>query len=226
MPAFQTTWWPAACSISCCYMLSTHGRTVRALAISLYHDAYLNIFDLHAAGGLYKGRLLDEAIRRYMCVWLPFLNSTHPSDGSKVTHVPPLDIAYVWHVHRLNPRYVEHCKQRYGQVFIPAEPFAFTTIAPAGWDRLQPFRDLSSPRPLQESFYPPKPAVRTINAGFLPDAVRFLPDAVRRQAAFSHMFLRLCYQDRSYLELVSDQSECTAGPELVEPAVSMPVVHT
>ena len=190
-------------------MLLTPGRTVRSLpnqyAGAFFAGAFLNrnTMTWHDAGGLYEGALLNEAIRRYTLVWMPFLNSVHQPVGSKVTLVPPLDVAYVWHVHRLDRNYESHCKQLFGQVFIPAQPFAFTTDAPAGWDRFS--QDPSSPWVRPEPFYPPK-LDRAATAAWHEIKERYLlnlAEAVKRQAPFGHMFLRLCYQDRSYLELVS-----------------------
>jgi hypothetical protein len=156
---------------------------------------------LRAAGGLYEGRLLDEAVRRYECVWLPFLHRHKKYRSKKVDIPPPLDVAYIWHVHRLDPNYTTFCKEAFGHVFVPKRPFTFSTTAPpeqydSAWDRTEPF-------------YPPK-LDRTHTAAWCelhrPKAPAHLmprlAEAVKRQASFGHMFLRLCYQDRTYLEQV------------------------
>lgn len=52
-------------------------------------------------GGLYAGDCLYEAIRRYESHWLPLLAKTPAEKRGKL--LPPLDVAYVWAVHRLNP---------------------------------------------------------------------------------------------------------------------------
>jgi hypothetical protein len=151
-----------------------------------------------AAGGLYEGKLLDEAIRRYECIWLPLL-SKH-NHGGRVDIIPPLDVAYIWHVHRLDPNYAAFCKEAHGHVFIPKRPFAFSTLPPTiypQWNRAEPF-------------YPPKIYTRRHTAEWLEKhrpkaAAHLMPrlaEAVKRQASFGHMFLRLCYQDRTYLQLV------------------------
>jgi hypothetical protein len=44
-----------------------------------------------------------EALRRYETLWLPLLASQRGSAGGAAADglVPPLDVAFVWHVHRL-----------------------------------------------------------------------------------------------------------------------------
>jgi hypothetical protein len=210
MPTCHTTLWHRAWSTLCCCTLSTHGPTVRRKSSPRLspirpppHAAS------RAAGGLYEGKLLDEAIRRYECIWLPLLRSKHKYNGSKVDMTPPLDVAYVWHVHRLDPNYANFCKQAFGHVFVPERPFAFSTTPPSGWDRTEPF-------------YPPR-LNRNHTAAWCelhgPKAPAYLmprlAEAVKRQASFGHMFLRLCYQDRTYLELVRP-----GAPSLTSPRVS------
>jgi hypothetical protein len=156
------------------------------------------------AGGLYRGFLLDEAIRRYECVWLPFIAK---NGGTTSGILPPLDVAYIWHVHRLEPSYTGFCKQAFGHALVVAQPFQFTTaknpaLKSALWKR-------------NERFYPPKITPRKLTQDWsdrhrLKVDERIRPDlraAVQRQANFGHMFLRLCYQDRSYMEQV-----CPAVP--------------
>jgi hypothetical protein len=152
------------------------------------------------AGGLYEGKLLHEAVRRYECVWLPLLRrhvqglGSNCGDRATFASVPPLDVAYVWHVHRLDPNYPDYCRQALNSVVVPASPFAFaTTNASPLWTP-------------DEQFYPPRLGMthtpswnRPVVDGSLEP---HLQAAVKRQASFGHMFLRLCYQDRAYLEQV------------------------
>jgi hypothetical protein len=157
---------------------------------------------------------LAEAVRRYECVWLPLLRKCMKANGGdddqstfKVTFIPPLDVAYIWHVHRLDPNYPSYCKQALGRLAIPQQPFAFTTNSGTQlW---------SAWKTAGERFYPPKlhskrkrvwdPARRPVVDSILEP---HLQEAVKRQASFGHMFLRLCYQDRAYLEQVRPAACC------------------
>jgi hypothetical protein len=162
--------------------------------------------------------LLDEAVRRYECMWLPLLRKYIKANGNgddpvcKVICVPPLDVAYIWHVHRLDPKYPSYCKQALGRVAVPQRPFAFATTPNTPlWNPEERFH----PWNLTEPFYPPKldpkntpiwHAARrpTVDGSLEPH----LQEAVKRQASFGHMFLRLCYQDRTYLEQVRPAHRC------------------
>jgi hypothetical protein len=90
---------------------------------------------------MYQGALLDEAIRRYECLWLPFI----ARNGGKTSCFPPLDVAYIWHVHRLDPNYTAFCKQAFGHALVPAQPFRFSTtkagalVGRSGWKSNEPF---------------------------------------------------------------------------------------
>ena len=46
--------------------------------------------------------MLTEALRRYEQLWLPLLAAAK-AEGATATLVPPLDVAFVWHLHRLQP---------------------------------------------------------------------------------------------------------------------------
>jgi hypothetical protein len=119
---------PAVCI--CCWYINMFG--------SLTSDV-----NRHACfvGGLYEGALRDEAIRRYECLWLPFI----ARNGGNTSCLPPLDVAYIWHVHRLDPKYNAFCKQAFGHALVSAHPFRFSTtktgdlVGRSGWKRNEPF---------------------------------------------------------------------------------------
>jgi hypothetical protein len=78
------------------------------------HARLLHAADTLPLGGLCQGALLKEALRRYETLWLPLLAHTAAtaafSSGSAEAGerawralVPPLDVAFVWHLHRLRP---------------------------------------------------------------------------------------------------------------------------
>ncbi|KAL3161757.1 hypothetical protein ABBQ38_008852 [Trebouxia sp. C0009 RCD-2024] len=89
----------------------------------LAHAALPHLKLLHAVdcfpgnGGLYEGRGAANAVQRYQTQWLPLLASALKEglDTSKL--IPPLDIAFAWHVHRLNPvAYAADCQHAVGSV--------------------------------------------------------------------------------------------------------------
>jgi hypothetical protein len=153
-------------------------------------------------------------VRRYERIWIPLLREYIKANGGKndesvckVICIPPLDVAYIWHVHRLDPNYPSYCKQALGRVAVPTNTFAFSTTsdAPMLWSRWK----------VNEPFYPPHPHSK--GAAHWSAARRPIVDsslephlkaAVKRQASFGHMFLRLCYQDRAYLEQVRPPALC------------------
>jgi hypothetical protein len=83
---------------------------------------------IRCAAGLYEGPYAEDAIRRYEKIWLPLYAAASSEERSGL--VPPLDVAWVWHVHRLRPgAYIEYCKQAYGRelhVEAAAQAFSFT----------------------------------------------------------------------------------------------------
>ena len=69
---------------------------------------------IHESKYFYETELLNRAIRRYETVWLPFLNA----NSDDIEWIPPLDVAWIWHVHMLNPTsYLKDCTTLYGKIF-------------------------------------------------------------------------------------------------------------
>ena len=100
------------------------------------HKAFLRFVHSAPGGGdeLYLGRALPGAIKRYVKFWLPLVNhSGHESQG-RAPLIPPVDIAWVWHLHRLAPRrYAAYCTERFGRVLDPATA-AFKAQTASGAD--------------------------------------------------------------------------------------------
>ncbi|KAG0565461.1 hypothetical protein KC19_8G192000 [Ceratodon purpureus] len=67
---------------------------------------------------LYEGPVVVRAIERYERCWLPLLAKEGVgSQDQLIPLIPPLDCAWIWHVHRLNPiRYAKDCKELYGRI--------------------------------------------------------------------------------------------------------------
>jgi hypothetical protein len=92
---------------------STHSTSTNRVSIPLQ------------TGGLYEGPALPSAIWRYECIWLPCIYRCEKLGMPQP--VPPLDVAYIWHVHRLNPAsYHAYCTATYGMGLEPHHPFLFT----------------------------------------------------------------------------------------------------
>ena len=64
-----------------------------------------------------------ESLRRYKNLWLPLVNGFHHDEL-----IPPPDIAWLWHCHRLAPRdYVRYATQEFGVILEANPPFALQT---------------------------------------------------------------------------------------------------
>ena len=84
------------------------------------HKAFLRLVHSAPGGGdeLYLGRALPGAIERYLTCWLPLVAN---EGGGSTRLIPPIDVAWVWHLHRLAPRrYAKYCTDRFGRVLDPA----------------------------------------------------------------------------------------------------------
>ena len=87
------------------------------LANSFKHVFFLKT--LHELGVSHK-RQKNESLRRYTQLWLPLVN-----DYPEKELIPPPDIAWLWHCHRLAPRdYERYVKERFGVVLEANPPFA------------------------------------------------------------------------------------------------------
>lgn len=87
------------------------------------HRCFLEHIHTGPGGGdaLYLGPLLPGSIDRYCRYWLPLV-TTYYKDPAHHTLalLPPLDVAWVWHLHRLAPvKYAAYCRTRFGRVVDP-----------------------------------------------------------------------------------------------------------
>jgi hypothetical protein len=66
----------------------------------------LTLIRTHHPGGLCQGNALKESLRRYERLWLPLIAQQQAEAGGPHGYsqvVPPLDVALLWHLHRLQP---------------------------------------------------------------------------------------------------------------------------
>ena len=98
-------------------------RTTAALSVSVarvrQHIAFLErIHDdpINSQGQLYTDRqVLTAAVARYEKQWLPLV----ACNPGKVL-VPPIDVSWVWHLHRLAPlRYAAYCRENFCDILDP-----------------------------------------------------------------------------------------------------------
>ena len=99
----------------------THSHTMEAPLRFAEHKTFLRFVHSAPGGGdeLYLGRALPGAIERYVKFWLPLVAREGTQEGCAVL-IPPVDVAWVWHLHRLAPlRYAAYCVERFGRVLDP-----------------------------------------------------------------------------------------------------------
>lgn len=93
------------------------------LAAELALESHLSNV-IHTAlftGGLYDGLYAHEAVRRYEQHWLPMLHKMPPGP-KRDAMIPPLDVAYAWLCHRLNPHaYSADCMRLFGTILWPSD---------------------------------------------------------------------------------------------------------
>lgn len=71
--------------------------------------------------------LTVRSFHRYMDVWLPLVHHQHHQQGAPTTPlIPPPDVAWLWHCHRLAPlKYESYVTKRFGCLLEPSPSFAF-----------------------------------------------------------------------------------------------------
>ena len=106
------------------------GITTRFLAesfldheIRLYHKAMkkMGVTTINFYG--HDRAFVDHSLRRYLNFWVPLVAEAQKRNQQVI---PPPDIAWMWHCHRLAPyRYSEHVKGLFGSVVDASHPFVF-----------------------------------------------------------------------------------------------------
>ena len=97
--------------------------SVSSCQVQLHRDFLESVHDdaLNSGSALYfnHGAVLSSAVARYEELWLPLL-AAREQKGTSSALVPPIDIAWAWHLHRLAPlKYAAYCRKRFGTVLEP-----------------------------------------------------------------------------------------------------------
>jgi hypothetical protein len=86
--------------------------------------------------GISQQRVSEWSLHRYLHFWLPLVYSLNNEETDNAQQqsqllLPPPDIAWLWHVHRLAPQhYIPYCKKHFnGQILESSPPFVLQ------WDR-------------------------------------------------------------------------------------------
>ncbi|KAK3246941.1 hypothetical protein CYMTET_43541 [Cymbomonas tetramitiformis] len=145
---------------------AAHPAVPQSTSVSLrpaalrHHLAFLRRVHVAQSGescGLYRAgsEQLAVAVDRYVRCWLPLWASATLSTSAAGTEshlVPPLDVAWVWHCHRLAPlKYASFCRRKFGRVLDPGSA-AFRLQCPA-----EPEPAGSAARDLWAAAYPSEP---------------------------------------------------------------------
>ena len=187
------------------------------------HKAFLRFVHSAPGGGdeLYLGRALPGAIERYVKFWLPLVarEGTQEQEGCAIL-IPPVDIAWVWHLHRLAPRrYAAYCVERFGRVLDPGTAaFQAQTAADASDDEtrrlwLQHFGE-------EEPFFQIQPGGEGETG---PGVVEWGPRcALSKQTTLSPEVKEACARMRSALGFDYDAETCSARQRTFLWQVSQP----
>ena len=152
------------------------------------HIAFLE--GLHALGVTFV-EATATSLRRYEDFWLPLVASTNDD------MVPPSDIAWLWHCHRLAPaRYERYTTQRFGRILDPTPAFVFYEATPddmtrAGWESKYPNEPFLLPEGFSDD---PCDRGAGMVGGF------DLLGSTRRQGTFLWHVSAPCFQDDAFLK--------------------------
>lgn len=133
--------------------------------------------ELHRAGVTLTPPVV-ESLRRYVELWLPLVHkhqqqgvcaNDEGSSSSPTTHlIPPPDVAWLWHCHRLAPlKYEAYVRGRFGGLLEASPAFAVQTDpTPPGWsDDAGSCDPKKSTRDAWSEAYPDKPFFLSEEAG-------------------------------------------------------------
>jgi hypothetical protein len=101
--------------------------------VALAHQHVWFLEQIHACGASLCTNLTHESLRRYRDLWLPLVadavhattRTTSAAAQLRLMMIPPPDIAWLWHSHRLAPsHYSTYCQHVFGRVVEANPPFA------------------------------------------------------------------------------------------------------
>ncbi|KAJ7570363.1 hypothetical protein O6H91_01G117200 [Diphasiastrum complanatum] len=137
---------------------------------------------------LYEGPTLERAIQRYKNCWLPLAAAYGGYAETGVTLVPPLDCAWVWHCHRLNPvQYARDCETNWGHIIhAPSVHPATTDATVCIWKKHFPNENYSPPFLLRDASTEGHcTSIPLIPGGIVQGKITYnLVEAVSRQRSF------------------------------------------
>jgi Glycine-rich domain-containing protein-like len=145
--------------------------------------------------------ILIESLRRYQVLWLPLVASELTTTKQLI---PPPDIAWLWHCHRLAPKeYCDYCVETFGMIVEANPPFAVAAReGPADGDSA-----ILQTRALWKDRYPDEPfflqrdhASSALSADAFPKIGGFdLLGSTKRQATFLWQVSGARFSDDDFL---------------------------
>jgi len=127
----------------------------------------------------------DTSVERYLRFWLPIVAQ---NPGEKL--IPPADVAWLWHCHRLSPNdYRNHCQENFGAILEANPPFS----AQMDFKVRATVQECMSTQEIWEQMYP--------SVSFLENASN--PVAVTNSVACSFDLVGSCERQRDFLYQVT-----------------------
>ena len=73
--------------------------------------------------GITQQRASDQSVHRYLDLWLPLTSAECGNSEQQQRLLPPPDVAWLWHVHRLSPQqYISYCRNHFHGDIVEASP--------------------------------------------------------------------------------------------------------
>lgn len=169
--------------------------TLDLVNLTLKHIMLCAAVDTWPKGGLYDSPYVTNAIKRYERLWLPMMAKAPAKELHKI--VAPLDIAWIWHMHRMDPvKYREDCEALVGKVIeVPVEgAFNFSDGTDA---QVKPTMHLWAKQTKYE-YYPPKLGPDAFSKTH--KATADLHGNAHRHGVVVLQVLRAAYQQRPFVE--------------------------
>jgi Glycine-rich domain-containing protein-like len=106
-----------------------------------------------------------ESLRRYVELWLPLVHTSQQQQQDLAKLIPPPDVAWLWHCHRLAPlKYEAYARGRFGCLIEAMPPFA-VQMEQSGWSDDDQCCDAKATRDAWRDAYPDQPFFLSEQAG-------------------------------------------------------------